>query len=169
MTTRHVYYLPAQLANLPGEQEVSQLLNEVRDKLMIPFETHTIHEGVETEQLKSTLLSLSVQNRLPIHQTARTKTLYPHLLVVEEDRPVAFFPQIRREKERKLIIDVRQYLRSLLEGSFDSITPIPAIERKLPRKEKVDEELLKEGYVKSSRELKRMTKEWSNAETPWPE
>lgn len=35
--------------------------------------------------------------------------------------------------------------------------------------EKVNEQLLREGYVKSSKELKRMSKEWSTAETPWPE
>jgi hypothetical protein len=33
---------------------------------------------------------------------------------------------------------------------------------------KVHEELLKEGYVKSSKELRRMSKEWASAETPWP-
>jgi hypothetical protein len=168
MTTRHVYYVPAELANLAGEQEVSQLLAEVREKLMIPFEIHTIHQGDEMEKLKSALLPLSVQNRLRLHQTARTKTLYSHLLIVEGNTPVAFFPQIRREKERKLVVDVMQYLRSLLAGSFESITPIPSIEQKVPRKEKVDEELLKEGYIKSSKELKRMSKEWSSAETPWP-
>lgn len=169
MTTRHVYYVPAELANLPGEQEVSQLLTEVREKLMIPFETHTIHQGDETEKLKSTLLPLSVQNRLRIHQTARTKIVYPHLLIVEGNTPVAFFPQIRKEKNRKLVIDVRQYLTSLLAGSFESITPIPTIEQKVPRKDTVDQELLKEGYIKSSKELKRMSKEWSSAETSWPE
>jgi len=169
MTTRHVYYVPAQLANLPDEQEVSRLLTEVRNKLMIPFETHTIHKGVETENLKSTLLPLSVQNRLRIHQTGRTKTLYSHLLIVDEDKPVAFFPQIRKEKERKQIVDVRQYLRSLLEGKFSSMTPIPSIEERLPRKETVNDQLLREAYVKSSRELKRMSKEWSKAESKWPD
>lgn len=168
MTTRHVYYITAELANLAGQQEVSQLLTEVREKLMIPFETHTIHQGDEMERLKSTLLPLSVQNRLRLHQTARTKTLYSHLLIVEGNTPVAFFPQIRREKERKLVVNITQYLRSLLAGSFESITPIPSIEQKVPRKEKVDEELLKEGYIKSSKELKRLSKEWSSAETPWP-
>jgi hypothetical protein len=169
MTTRHVYYVPAELATLPGEQEVSHLLTEVREKLMIPFEKHTIHQGDETDRLKSTLLPLSVQNRLRIHQTARSKTLYPHLLIVDGDKPVAFFPQIRREKERKLVIDVRQYLRSLLAGQIESMTPIPSIEQKFPRKEKVDQELLKEGYIKSYNELKRISKEWSSAETPWPD
>lgn len=168
MTTRHAYYVPAELANSAGEHEISQLLAEVRDKLMIPYEKHTIHQGNEMERLKSTLLPLSVQNRLRLHQTAKTKTLYPHLLILEGNTPVAFFPQIRREKERKLIVDVRQYLRSLLAGSLESITPIPSIEQKVPRKEKVDEQLLREGYIKSSKELKRMSKEWSSAETPWP-
>ncbi len=168
MSARHVYYVPAALANLAREQEVSQLLAEVRKKLMIPFETHTIDQGDEMERLKSILLPLSVQNRLRLHQTARTKTLYSHLLIVEGNTPVAFFPQIRKERERKLVVDVAQYLRSLLAGSFESITPIPSIEQKVPRREKVDEGLLKEGYVKSSKELSRMSKEWSGAETPWP-
>lgn len=169
MAPRHVYYVPAELANLPGEDEITGLLSQVRDKLMIPYEKHTIRQRDEMERLKLTLLPLSIQNRLRLHQTAKSKTLYPHLLILDGNRPVAFFPQIRRERQRKLIVDVAQYLRSLLAGSFESITPIPSIEQRVPRKEKVDEELLKEGYLKSSQELKRLSKEWSSAEVPWPE
>lgn len=55
------------------------------------------------------------------------------------------------------------------ELSDQEIDAIIQTHRKVPRNLRVDRGLLKEGYVQSYKELKRMSKEWSSAETLWPE
>jgi hypothetical protein len=64
---------------------------------------------------------------------------------------------------------VSEYLNSLLSGSLKSLVPIPAIEEKVPSKETVSRRLLKEGYLKTEAETRRIMTEWSSVESTWPE
>jgi len=137
--------------------------------LSIPFEDRTLYREGDEERVKMALLPLAVRERLRVHQSAKGKSLYPHLLVYSGGRPVAFFPQIRKEKGRKLEIRISEYLASLLSGSLESLVPIPAIEERVPRKEKVDEEILKKGYVATAQDVRRIMAEWSSVESLWPE
>ena len=64
---------------------------------------------------------------------------------------------------------VSEYLTSLLSGSLESLVSIPPIEQKIPRREKVNEALLKRGYLEMAAEARRVSKEWATAETAWPD
>ena len=170
MNVKHVYCVPKQ--NQVPEQddgEVVHLLSMVKRELGIPFERRVLSKRSEVDQFRRTLVHLSVSERLRVHQTSKSKMLYPHLLVLAERVPVAFFPQIRREKSRRIEVGVSEYLTSLLSGSLESLVSIPSIEQKIPRREKVNEALLKRGYLEMAAETRRVSKEWTTAETAWPD
>ncbi len=170
MNVKHVYCVPMQY-QVPKQDdgEVVHLLSMVKRELGIPYERRVLSRRSEVDQLRRTLVHLSVSERLRVHQTSKSKVLYPHLLVLAERTPVAFFPQIRREKSKRIEVGVSEYLMSLLNGSLESLIPIPPIEQRIPRREKVDEALLKRGYLEMAAETRRVSKEWTTAEPAWPD
>jgi hypothetical protein len=169
LALKHVYYVPKEFGQSEEHGEVLRLLTKVSETLSIPFEDHPLENESAEQKVKMKLLPLAVRERLRIHQSAKGKSLYPHLLVLSEDDPVAFFPQIRREKGRRLEVRASEYLNSLLNGSLKSLVPIPAIEAKVPSKEDVSRKVLKEGYLKTAVETRRIMREWSSVESTWPE
>ena len=169
LALKHVYYVPKGFGESNEHSEVLRLLMSVSEALSIPFEDHPLYNESDEQRVKMTLLPLAVRERLRIHQSAKGKSLYPHLLVLSENDPVAFFPQIRREKGRNLEVRVSEYLNSLLTGSLKSLVPIPAIEERVPSKETVSKKILKEGYLKTAAETRRIMTEWSPVESTWPE
>lgn len=169
MSLKHVYYVPQAFVESTERKQVVQLLTQVSETLSIPFEDRTLNNESEEEKVKMTLLPLAVRERLRVHKSAKGKSLYPHLLVMSGGDPVAFFPQIRKERDRKLEIRVSEYLSSLLSGSLRSLVPIPAIEEKVPRRESADVKTLKEGYIATAKEARQIMAEWSSVESTWPE
>jgi len=169
LALKHVYYVPKAFGESEEHSEVLRLLTSVNEALSIPFEDHPLYNESDEQKVKMTLLPLAVRERLRVHQSAKGKSLYPHLLVLSENEPVAFFPQIRREKGRKMEVRVSEYLNSLLTGSLKSLVPIPAIEEKVPSKETVSRKALKEGYLKTAAQARRIMAEWSSVESTWPE
>lgn len=169
MSLKHVYCVPKAFAESEEREEVLQLLTRISQTLSIPFEDRTLHDEAEESRIKMTMLPIAVSARLRVHKSAKGKSLYPHLLVYNGSDPIAFFPQIRKEGNRKLEIRIPEYLSSLLGGSLKSLVPIPALEEKVPRKEVVDKQTLREGYATTAREIRRIMAEWSSVESPWPE
>lgn len=169
LSLRHVYCVPTGFEESQDRKEVLQLLTRIDQQLSIPFEDRRINGEEEASKVKRALLPIAVGSRLRVHKSAKGKSLYPQLLVYDGADLVAFYPQMRKEKNRRLEIRISEYLNSLLSGSLKSIVPIPALEEKVPRKDIVDTETLKVGYTATAREVRRIMAEWSSVELPWPE
>ena len=164
-----MYCIPMPSPSDQHGSEIFQLASQVRDTFGIPFETRHISSRKEFEKLRATLTMISVKEGLRIPQTVKNKRLYPHLLVCDHETPIAFFPQVRNLKDRKIEIRVEDYLRSLLSGYLTSLAPIPPLEDRIPRREQVDHELLKEGYLARAEMLRKIDREWTHAEFEWPD
>ncbi len=169
MSLRHVYCVPASSARTTPSSEIARLASQVSEEFSIPFETRRISGQKDLKKLRDALTLISVRESLRIAQTVRNKRLYPHLLICDPEIPIAFFPQIRKVKDQKIEIRIEDYLKSLLGGSLKSLIPIPPLEERVPRREEVDEKLLKEAYLARSNLLRKTHREWIQANAEWPE
>jgi hypothetical protein len=169
LSLRHVYCVPSGFEQLQDCKEVMRLLSRVDEKLSIPFKDQKISNEDEASRIKMELLPLSVGSRLRVHKSAKRKSLYPQLLVYDGPDLVAFYPQMRKAKNKRLEVRISEYLNSLLDGSLKSLVSVPALEQKVPRKQVVDRDTLRAGYTATSREVRRTMADWSSVELPWPE
>jgi glutamate dehydrogenase/leucine dehydrogenase len=113
MRVKFTLFVPEGLKDL---KEVKEIWNTLLKKVETSFEVKVSKEILDKEaewRLKfDILLPLAVGKRIKIHQTRRTKSLYPQLVVFVEDRPFTFYPQRYGQEE----ITIKQFLEGLLKG-----------------------------------------------------
>ncbi|MEW6481992.1 MAG: hypothetical protein AB1397_03170 [bacterium] len=87
------------------------LLKEVETSYNLKILKEVINKQNE-ERIKFEILwPLAIRKRIKIHQTRRTKSLYPQLVVFIEDKPFTFYPQSYGKSK----IDINQFLEGLLK------------------------------------------------------
>jgi len=111
MRIKLVFYIPEGLKDANDVKEINRFL----DKIVSLYNVEVIKQVInssEEERLKSHFLwSLSVVKRIGIKQTIRTKSLYPQLVIFDEDVPLTFYPQ----SYGKECISIQEFLEGLLK------------------------------------------------------
>lgn len=93
MNIKFIFYIPEGLRDSEEVKEIENILDNIKPTYNIIVDKQIIDRSVE-EQIKSQFLwHLSVIKRIGIKQTIRTKSLYPQLVIFNEDNPVTFYPQ----------------------------------------------------------------------------
>jgi len=123
------FYIPRGLRDTDSVKKVEELLEKVRSSLNLDVKEFIIDEDGERELKSKILWGLSVAKRIKIEQTRKTKSLYPHLVVLIDGRPVTFYPQKRPDRK----ITIEEFLEGLLRGEV----------RCLHEKFEIEDELLK--------------------------
>lgn len=114
MDIKFAFYIPEGLKDTEEVKEIEKILDNVKPSYNIAVDKQIIDRSVE-EQIKSQFLwHLSVVKRIGIKQTIRTKSLYPQLVIFNEDKPVTFYPQ-NYGKEN---ITIKEFLEGLLRGKI---------------------------------------------------
>jgi len=112
MGIKFVFYIPTELKDIDDIKEIDRFLDKIKSLHGIEI-TKRIINNSEEEQIKSQFLwHLSVVKRIGIKQTVRTKSLYPQLIVFNEDQPLTFYPQ----SYGKECISIREFLEELLKN-----------------------------------------------------
>lgn len=92
--------------------EIENLLKNVKNSLNIDYEKITIDEQQQQDLKKNFLLGISVTKGLKIHQGKKSKSLYPQLVIFDDEKAIAFYNQ-ERAKEK---ITIQEFLIGLLNG-----------------------------------------------------
>ena len=121
------FYVPRSLENTQDVREIEELLEKVKDSLKIDVKKFIIDENGEKNLKSKILWGLSVTKRIRIKQTRKSKSLYPQLIVFENDKPITFYPQARAGQE----ITIKEFLEGLLKGEIRCLHEKFEIEDKL--------------------------------------
>jgi len=112
MNLKFIFYVPEGLKDTEDVKEIERVLDNVKPAYNIAIDKQIIDRLIE-EQIKSQfLLHLSVVKRIGIKQTIRTKSLYPQLVIFDEDKPVTFYPQTYGGAH----ITITEFLKQLLKN-----------------------------------------------------
>lgn len=112
MDIKFAFYIPEGLKDTDDIKEVERVIDKVKTTYNVEIKKQIIDRLVE-EQIKSQfLLHLSVVKRIGIKQTIRTKSLYPQLVIFNEDRPITFYPQTYGREH----ITILEFLEQLLKN-----------------------------------------------------
>ncbi len=116
-TAKFEFYIPVGLESTEETKKVKELLDKIKSLYSVAILEKVINP-VEEEELKSKFLwSLSVAKRIGIHQTAKTKSLYPQLVIFDKEEPITFYPQSYGKKS----ITIENFLKGLLERRVECI------------------------------------------------
>ena len=114
MSLKIIFYVPEGLKDTEYVKEIERILDNVKPVYTIVIDKQIINRLVE-EQIKSQFLwHLSVVKRIGIKQTIRTKSLYPQLVIFNEDKPVTFYPQTYGKED----IPIKEFLEGLLKNKI---------------------------------------------------
>ncbi len=112
MSIKFVFYIPEGLRNTDDVKDIDGFLDKIKSLYNIEINKQVIN-NLEEEQIKSQFLwRLSVVKRIGIKQTIRTKSLYPQLIVFNEDQPFTFYPQTYGKEH----ISIQEFLEELLKN-----------------------------------------------------
>jgi hypothetical protein len=112
MSIKFVFYIPEGLKDTDDVKEIDRSLDKIGSLYNIEINKQIINSS-EEEQIKSQFLwRLSVVKRIGIKQTIRTKSLYPQLVIFNENTPITFYPQ----SYGKEYISVKEFLEELLKN-----------------------------------------------------
>lgn len=112
MKIKLALFVPEGLKDSKEVKEIWEgLLNKIETFLEVKVTREFLDKEAERKLKFDTLLPLAVGKRIKIHQTRRTKSLYPQLVVFIEDRPFTFYPQRYAQEE----ITIKQFLEGLLK------------------------------------------------------
>jgi len=128
------FYVPRGLRDTDSVKEVEELLEKVRSSLNLDVKEFVIDEDGEKELKSKILWGLSVAKRIRIEQTRKTKSLYDHLVVFIDGRPVTFYPQRRLDQK----ITIKEFLEGLLRGEVRCLHEKFEIEDELRKNEKAE-------------------------------
>lgn len=106
------FYVPCGLEDTQDVKEVEELLRKVGETLKINAKKFVIDENGEKDLKSRILWGLSVAKRIRIKQTRKSKSLYPQLVVLRNDKPITFYPQVRAGEE----VTIKEFLDGLLKG-----------------------------------------------------
>ena len=108
------FYIPRALQDSQDVKEVEELLRKVRNSLKIVVKKFIIDGNGEEDLKFKVLWGLSVAKRIRIKQTRKSKSLYPQLVVLGNNKPITFYPQARVGEE----ITIKDFLEGLLRGEI---------------------------------------------------
>lgn len=111
MSLRLTFYIPARLKDSPEIAEARELLGRVKERYRIVVKEETINSQEEGQVKAQFLWRLSVTKRIGISQTIRTKSLYPQLVIFDEETPFSFYPQAYGSER----ISIQDFLRGLAD------------------------------------------------------
>jgi len=112
MDIKFTFYIPEGLKDTEEVKEIERILDNVKPAYNIIIDKQIIDRLVE-EQIKSQFLwRLSVVKRIGIKQTIRTKSLYPQLVVFNENTPLTFYPQTYGKED----LTIKEFLEGLLKN-----------------------------------------------------
>ncbi len=114
MSIKFAFYIPNDLKETEEVKEIERLLENVNSAYNLIVNKHNI-DRTEESQIKSQFLwHLSVVKRIGIKQTIRTKTLYPQLIIFNENTPITFYPQTYGKND----ISIKEFLEGLLKNKI---------------------------------------------------
>ena len=102
-----VFYLP-EMFHL--DEKIRELLESCKEKLKIKYRIETL-DSIKEGILKDSLIPLCVKYGVGYQKTRKSKSLYPQLLVIENEKPIAFYPQLRKGEA----IGIEDFLLGLLD------------------------------------------------------
>jgi hypothetical protein len=110
-------YAPKHYEN---SKEIKDIIASL-SKTGLRFDVTLFEENSEIEKNMrwNILLPISVSKRIKIKQTRRTKSLYPHLIILENNIPKTFYPQIRAGQKE---ISIEEFCESFSNGNTRSLT-----------------------------------------------
>lgn len=109
--------------------EIENLLENIKDSLNIDYEKIMIDEQQQQDLKKNFLLGISVTKGIKIHQSKKSKSLYPQLIVFEDEKAIAFYSQ-ERSKEK---ITIQEFLSGLLNSEVKCLHEKYEIESSLQK------------------------------------
>jgi len=103
-----------------NSREIKEIIANL-GKTGLPFDVTLFEESSEVEKnLRwNILLPISVSKRIKIKQTRRTKSLYPHLIIFENNVPKTFYPQTRAGQKE---ISIEEFCENISKGNTRSLT-----------------------------------------------
>lgn len=104
-------FIPEGLKNTKEVEEIWDRLKQVKGSYNIKTSQEIIDKAKEDKLKFEILLPLAVRKRIKIHQTRRTKSLYPQLVIFLEESPFTFYPQGYGKDQ----ITIKQFLEELLK------------------------------------------------------
>lgn len=114
MEIKFIFYIPLDLKDTKEVKEIEKILGNVKPAYNIAVDKKIIDRSGE-EQIKSQFLwHLSVVKRIGIKQTIRAKSLYPQLVIFNEDKPVTFYPQTYGKEN----IAIKEFLEGILRSKI---------------------------------------------------
>lgn len=120
---RFEFHIPQGL-NTEEVKEIEGLLENVKSALKIDYKTSRISQEEENMLKSQFLWNLAISKGIGIHQSKRSKSLYPQLLVFNDDIAITFYPQRRPGVE----ISIQDFLSGLLNGEVKCLHQTNEIE-----------------------------------------
>ncbi len=111
------------------DNKIENLLEDVKKSLNINYERITIDEQQQRDLKEKFLLSISVSKGVKIHQSKKSKSLYPQLVVFDDEKAITFYNQ-ERAKEK---ITIQEFLSGLLNGEVKCLHEKYEIENALQK------------------------------------
>ena len=131
MKVKLTLFVPEGLKNSKEIEEAWNILfKKVKASYEVEIEREIIDKEAERKLKFEILLPLAVGKRIKIHQTRRTKSLYPQLVVFIEDKPFTFYPQRYGQEE----ITIKQFLEELLKKKVFCLHEKTELENSLKEK-----------------------------------
>lgn len=123
------FYIPRW--DLEGVRDIETLLENLKESRNIDFKKIIVAEDQEKKLKSDMLWGLSVYRQIKIDQSRKAKSLYPHLIVLVNNKPITFYPQ-ERPKEK---ITIQEFLKGLLNDEVKCLHDKYEIEDELTKLE----------------------------------
>jgi hypothetical protein len=124
-------------------KEVLEIWNNLLKQVKVGYNVRISKEIIDKEKEDKIkfeiLLPLAVRKRIKIHQTRRTKSLYPQLVIFLQETPFTFYSQGYGKDQ----ITIKQFLEGLLKGNVYCLHDKEKLEKHLSQKQKGSGDLRK--------------------------
>ena len=111
------FYIPQGLKDTQDVRDIEKLLDKIKNSRNISVNRKIINDSEEEHIKNQFLWRLSVVKRIGIKKTIRTKSLYPQLVIFNENTPVTFYPQTYGNQH----ISIQKFLEDLLKGNVECL------------------------------------------------
>jgi len=108
------FYIPNNLEDTEDIKKRKEILRKVKDSLKTEMKKLVVVEKEEKNSEFKILLELSISKRIRLKCMRKSKFLYPHFVVYENDKSIKFYPQARAEQEAI----IKEFLEEFLNGGI---------------------------------------------------